>query len=558
MLSWLKIKNLALVEDAEIEFSSGLNIISGETGTGKSVIIGAISLLLGKRADKSTIRKGKERCELTACINLSQEIITLIKPFIEKHSISLDENDLLLRRVITPTSSRNYINDTNVTLSVLAELGEYLVDFHSPEHNYSLLKPFTQLELIDRFGNLEKLRNQCTDLYYKIKQTEKELEELESHLPDAIEAEYLRKIISDIDKVIPQLDEDVELSAKHKIAANAKDIVSLASNAKLTLYDSEESILDHFASLNREVGDLAKIDPENAEKFTCRIDAISNDIKELALDLESYASNIELDEYELTRLETRLSEITTLKRKYGPTIEDVLKSSVKAKERLGKLENFELIKQKIVNNLQQLNLNYMTIASELSNKRKDITHKFSEETKSKLAKLGFMKSDISVDFIEISPSTSGTDKIEFMFTANPGEAKHPLRKVASSGEISRVMLAIKTVLSHADNIPILVFDEIDANIGGEVANQVGSELQKLGKKHHVLCISHQPQVAAFANTHFSVSKEVKDDHRTHTAISKLDKNKRVQEIARMLGGGKAAIKHAEEIINGVCLSAEAR
>ncbi len=548
MLTWLKIKNLALVEDAEIEFTSGLNIISGETGAGKSVIIGAVSLLLGKRSDKSIIRRGEDRCELSAGVLLSPELKKHLTPILEYHSITLVDNELLLRRVITPSSSRNYINDTNVTLTVLAKLGEYLVDFHGPNHNLSLLKPSTQLELIDRFGNLVKLREKCAELYIEVKQTEKELEELQSQLPDAIEAEHLKRIINDVEKVSPQVNEDMELSATHKIAANAQNILSLTSNAKHLLYDAEDSLLNRFGALNRDLEDLIKIDSENGDKFTARVDVITEEIKELAFDLEAYASGTELDEYELVRIENRLNEITILKRKYGPTIENVMETLDKAKERLNKLDNFEGLKNNIEIKLAQINTAYTQTASELSKKREKVAEKFSETTKTKLNKLGFLKADISVNFQSYAPSLTGIDKIEFLFTANPGEEKLPLRKVASSGEISRVMLAVKTVLTNADNVPILIFDEIDANIGGEVANQVGLELQNLGKKHHVLCISHQPQVAAFANSHYSVSKTVSDDLRTFTKILKLTDKERILEIARMLGGGKAAQEHAKEII----------
>ena len=392
MLNWLKIKNLALVEDAEIEFTPGLNIISGETGAGKSVIIGAVSLLLGKRSDKSIIRRGETRCELSAGILLSPALKKHLAPIIEYHSIPLTENELLLRRVITLNSGRNFINDTNVTLTVLTQLSEYLVDFHGPNHNLSLLKPSTQLELIDRFGNLESLRKGCAELYNDIKVTEKELEELQSQLPDAIEAEYLKRIIGDVDKTSPMIDEDIELSAKHKIAANAQNIISLTSNAKYQLYDAEDSLLNRFGSLNRELEDLAKIDSDNADKFTVRINTITEEIKELAFDLEEYASGTELDEYELAHIEDRLNEVTALKRKYGPTIENVLDTSNKAKERLDKLENFEGLKNRIEQKFQQLNITFSGIASKLSKERKKSAHDFSEATKIKLNKLGFFKS----------------------------------------------------------------------------------------------------------------------------------------------------------------------
>ncbi len=548
MLTWLKIKNLALVEDAEVEFTPGLNIISGETGSGKSVIIGAVSLLLGRRSDKSVIRKDKKRCELSAVIQLFPPLKELVQPLFEEHCIPIIDDEILLRRVITPSSSRNYINDTNVTLTILARLSEYLVDFHGPNHNHSLTKPSTQLDLLDRFGGLEQKRSECADIYYQIRQKEKELNDLQAHLPDAIEAEYLRRIINDVKKVSPQPNEEEELSSKHKIAANAKNILSLASNTKYMLYDAEESILNNLAGLNRELNELTRIDPDNADKFTTQLDTITEEIKELAFDLEAYASNIELDEYELAELEERLSNIIALKRRYGPTIENVLESSEKAKERLNKLENFEGLKQDLQNNLNTLNQNYNKQALELRKKRKEVSKEFVTKTKEKLNKLGFLKADISVTFEEQSPSPTGTDKIEFQFCANPGEQEQPLRKVASSGEISRVMLAIKTVLSNADNIPILIFDEIDANIGGEVANQVGFELKKLGQKHHVLCISHQPQVAAFADSHYLVTKTIGNDHRTYSKVSRLADKERVTELGRMLGGGKAAEQHASKII----------
>ena len=549
MLTWLKIKNLALVENAEIEFTSGLNIITGETGAGKSVILSAISLLFGKRSAKSIIRKGNNRCELSAGIKLTSNLIKTLKLFFDENSINFTDDEILLRRVITPNSTRNFINDTNVTLSILGKLGDLLVDFHGPNQNQSLLKPAIQLQLLDRYGNLEQLRNKCSEYYSKIKKVKNDLSNLRSQLPDAIEAEYLKRIISEVDKLSPQPNEDKELSAEFEIAYNAKNIISIASQAKYLLYDAEESLLNQFAVLNKEVDSLVRIDEKNASVFIESIDDISTKIKDLAFDLEEYASGTELDESELNNLEERLGGITKLKRKYGPEIEDVLITADKARDRLDKLKNFENFKMELEFELEKLDSEYLTIADKLTLKRKKCSEKFSKSTVNKLIKLGFLKADISIDFQTIPPSTTGTDKIDYIFTANPGEDKLPLKKVASSGEISRVMLAIKTVLSNADEVPILIFDEVDANIGGKVATQVGNELRNLGKTHHVLCISHQPQVAAFGNSHFSVSKSVDSNNRTLTEILKLNTEEKVTEIGRMLGGGKAATKHAVEIIS---------
>jgi DNA repair protein RecN (Recombination protein N) len=548
MLQWLKIKNLALVEDAEIEFDKGFNIISGETGSGKSVIINAISLLLGKRADKTLIRTGKNRCELTAGILLSKKSKLTLKTFFEKNDIILEGNELLLRKVITPTSSRNYINDTSVTLNILNSLGSVLIDFHGPNQHQSLLKPALQLEILDRHGCIIELREECKNSYIKLKTAENELKELNQQLPDAIEAEHLRKIIREIEAVNLSEEEVDELTEQFKLASNSKEILQLTYEIKNILQDSEDSLLDKLNFVNKELFNLAKFDNKNSEEFIDRVTKISDDINELSIDLDTYSSNIEIDEEEYFLLEEKINNINSLKRRYGPTIENVNLTLKKAQEKIEKLDNFEALKAQLDNNVNILRSKYNSIAQKLSRDRKTNSKKFSTEAKNSLIKLGFLKADISVDFQPLSPSPTGIDKIEILFCPNPGEESLPLRNIASSGEISRVMLAIKTVLSDADNIPILIFDEIDANIGGEVAHQVGGELHKLATKHHVLCISHLAQVASFADSHFKVDKEVIGS-RTFSKIEKLNKEEQIKEIGRMLGGGKAAENHAKEMLS---------
>ena len=548
MLHWLKIKNLALVEDAEIEFDKGFNIISGETGAGKSVIINAISLLLGKRADKTLIRTGKNRCELSCGVSPTGKSVQNLKAFFKENDIVSEGNELILRKVITPTSTRNYINDSSVTLNILTKLGRELVDFHGPNQHHSLLKPSLQLEILDRYGNLGELKKECKKSYTEFKNAENELDELNQQLPDAIEAEHLRKIIREIDDVNPSEEEIDKLTEQFQLASNSKEILQIIYELKNILMDSENSLIDRFAHINRILFNLSKFDNKSSDEYTERITKISDEISELSIDLDDYTSNIEIDEQEYFLLEEKMNGVNSLKRRYGPTIEDVLNTLTKAQRKIEKLDNFETLKTQIENRVNKLKSQYKAIAEKLSGMRIKNSIQFSEAAKNALINLGFLKADISVEFQTQPPSLSGIDKIEILFCPNPGEDSLPLRNIASSGEISRVMLAVKTVLSDADNIPILIFDEIDANIGGEIAHQVGSELHKLAVKHHVLCISHLAQVASFADSHFKVDKEVIDS-RTFSKIEKLNKEEQIREIARMLGGGKAAENHARELLN---------
>ncbi|MCP4179115.1 MAG: DNA repair protein RecN [bacterium] len=547
MIEWLKIKNLALVQDAEIEFKTGLNIISGETGAGKTVIINAISLLLGKRTDKSIIRKNATRCDLSAGFKIAIEDKTKFTSFFDKYCLPITDENIIIRKVITPGSSRNFVNDINVTLPILNELRELLVDFHGPTEHQSLLKHSKQLEFLDTFGNLQSLKNECLILYQNINIIEKDIFELKDKLPDAIEAEYLKRLINEIESVSPEENEDEALNKKYNMAANSKNILELISNSYGQLYDSEESVFNTLTQLNRNFSDYLKIDSDGFTKFTENIYSLSEQVKELAYDMEDYSSNIDLDENELKSVEDRLNAISTLKRKYGPTISDIYISLKKAATKLEQLENFEYIQKELTKRLKDSNFEYNSLADKLSFHRKKVADEFVKLTIEKLHKLGFLKSDIAIKFDKIAPSPTGTDKIDIQFSANPGEQLNPLRSVASSGELSRVMLAIKTVLSNADSIPTLIFDEIDANIGGEIASQVGHELLLLGKQHQILCISHLAQVASFADSHYSVSKSVIDG-RTFTNINVLNKKNRVDELARMLGGSSMAKEHAKEML----------
>ncbi len=548
MIEWLRIKNLALIQDAEIEFKEGLNIISGETGAGKSVLINALSLLFGERADKNIIRSNEVKCELSATLKAPDYAAAEINKILNEYSIPIsDDREIVLRRVITQNASRQFINDVNVTLNILESLSNLLIDFHGPDQHQSLLKNNSILAMIDSFGKLSDNRAQCEKLYNTIRNTEEEIAKLEQSLPNQNEIEYYKHLVNEIKTTNPGETEDMNLNSRYDLAANCKNIIETATTAKNRLYDSEESVYNILGNINKKLSDISRLDPENATKFTDCISAIISQIKDLSYDLENYSSKIDLNPAEYAELEARLNLISGLKRRYGPTLKEVISNLHSAENKLYLYDNSASIRQKLSETLKDTKNEFMTVAKELSKKRKKTSETFIAETKDKLKLLCFLRSEMAATFSENQISPSGIDKLGIMFSANPGEKLSPLDSVASSGELSRIMLAIKSVFSAADKIPILIFDEIDANIGGEVGKEVGKELKRIGKKHQVICISHLPHVASFADHHFQVKKSIIEG-RTVTTISALSEQEKVLEISRMLGGGKAAKTHAKNIV----------
>ena len=550
MLNWLKIKNMALIESLDVEFDKGFNVISGETGAGKSILLGTIALLLGERADKGVIRSGTERCELAAGITVKKNIQNALLTALEQADIAFDTEscEIQLRRVIGKSSNRNYINDTPVTLQTLKNIGNFLVDIHAANEHQSLLNRGTQLDILDRFGKLDKLTGECRKLCKELNIMRAEREKTFANMPSSIEAEHLKMIVEEIKKVSPEPDEDEQLNVKHSLAANSKTILELSSRASMQLCDSEESIVDKLGEVYRDIQELAHIDSAKAEPLLTSCDQIVEEIRDLSYEIENYGSNIELDEQGFRDLENRLTDLQTLKRRYGPSLERVLIECEKAQERLLVYSDAEKMRDEFQKKEDNLLTKLKTVAKQLSKERKNAAKAFCRQVEDKLKVLGFLQAELDISFNETEPTERGMDRIEFLFSANPGEKIQPLRNIASSGEISRVMLALKTVLADADTIPVLIFDEIDVNIGGETANQVGKELLNLASNRQILCISHLAQVAACGQQHYAVVKTV-NSGRTTSTIKRLGKDDRVAEIARMLGASKAAQAHARELLS---------
>ncbi len=546
MLLWMKLKNLALVQEAEIEFAPGYNVISGETGAGKSVIMGGVALLLGARADRSAIRTGTDKCEISAEFQIPPYASGRIAAILEDAGLEM-EDSLLIRRVITPASTRNFINSVPVALPVLKALGELLIDIHAANENQSLIRPEEQLHTLDRFAalqpDLEKVRNAWNDL----KSAEKTQADFLETMPSASEAEDMRKEVTLIKKINPEPGEDSTLASRHTVAANARSVIEIASQVSAGLTEGDGSLFDRIADLRRILNDLDRYDPERAEDFIERMENISDAVSALSSDLIDRASEVELDEGEFMAMEERMRALQSLKRKFGPEIEDVLQYQAELEEKLDVFDNAEQMRCNQEKTVSEKKKIHASLCAELSGKRKNAAQKLVGLLTAETEKLGFAQAEFDITFSDAEPGPNGADHLQFLFSANPGVPLKALKDVASSGEISRVMLAVKTVLAEADEIPVLVFDEIDANIGGETAMQVGAEIAKLGDRKQIICISHLPQVVRLAQKHFLVSKST-DGTETRSRIDALDDAGRLAELARMLGGGNAALEHAKSLL----------
>ena len=549
MLNWLSVQNLAIVEEAEIEFGPSFNVITGETGAGKSVIMGALGLLLGNRADKSAIRAGADQCEISAGFTLSPGTLPKLRAFLADNAlVSADEPDgILVRRVITHSSSRNFVNGSAVNLNVLRAIASAMVDVHAANENAAILDPANQLDVLDRFAGLQDELDEVRQRWDMLCAVRREKDEFAASLPSPEEAARLRRDCEEIERADVHSGEDDELTARHDLAANSRSVIELASQVCGGLTDGEDSISQRFADCRRILRGLERIEPGKAEEFLNALDGAKEAVDELSSDLASFASEVEVDEQEFQEMEERMRLLQTLKRRYGPTLDDVLAHLERVRDRVAAFDDAELRRREFEKREDDALKAYRDAAAKLGEKRRAAAGKLEDALSKETRKLGFLKAAYQLEFSEAKAGPLGTDAVTFLFSANPGVPMIPLRDVASSGEVARVMLAVKTVLAAVDEIPILVFDEIDANIGGETACRVGEELALLGRYKQIISISHLAQVAVCADTHFRVAKHVADG-RTLSGIRRLDDAARVKEIARMLGGGDSASAHAEDML----------
>ncbi len=552
MLSYLKISNFALIESAELEFGAGFNVVTGESGAGKSILMGAVELLLGGRVDRGVIRTGCDRCTVAGVLAVPATLTAEVGAVLGTAEIPFDNDsgELQLRRVIGAANVRNFINDTPVSARLLGEVGRLLIDLHGANEQLSLSLPARQLELLDRYAGAESLRQNCLDCWHRLEALAAERREFEQRMPDEAEVSRLELLLEDIEKVNPAPGEDEALSARHKLGANARQVIESAGQLVEALTEGENSLADQLGGVYRKLTELARIDAGSTEPLLADCDGIQESVNALSEAISSLADKVELDPEELAAIETRLGEIFTLKRRYGPSLDEVLSARDAAQERLTLFRETRQHREEFSRREQALRGELQQAAQALSAHRRQAAVTFTGQVRGKLGAIGFAKCSLTAEFQTVDPGPNGMDRMELMFSANAGEEPQPLRRIASSGELSRLMLALKTVLADADSIPVVVFDEIDVNIGGETANRVGDELHSLGHHRQILCISHLAQVAARADRHYQVAKHT-ENGRTYSESIRLDAAGREREIARMLGGGNGALRHAHEILSGI-------
>jgi DNA repair protein RecN (Recombination protein N) len=550
-LTLLRIKNLALVEDLEWKLSPGFTVITGETGAGKSIIIGALQLLLGERADKGLIRTGADSC--TAEASFEGDDLERLNNGLEASGVEPCDGTLLLKRTLsTSGTNRQFVNGSPTTLAVLKSLGDDLVDLHGPHDHQSLLSPERQLRILDAFAHNQQVGIDYHIHYERLLSLQREHASLSTaETAREQELQRLRFQAGEIDAAKLDPKEEEEIEARYRRASNSKRLIELASGAATRLAEADDSALSQLAETQRLLRELEKIDPAAAELSSGHAAAVV-ELSEIARSLTQYAERLDLDPAQLASLEQRVSLFETLKRKYGGSIAEVIAHGERAAERIRQIENRDEELERLAREIETEKAAVQRAGQALHKLRAKAAPKLSQLVRQNLRDLGFRQSEFEATLTPLDqPDVNGFDAVELLFSPNPGEPLKPLRQIASSGEISRLMLAIKSSLAAQDAIPLLVFDEIDANVGGEIANAVGAKMRTLAADHQVLCITHLPQVAAAATNHFVVTKEVTGG-RTHSRLNEVTGKARQEEIARMLGGKTdSALKHAATLLKGM-------
>src|SRR5438093_803256 len=548
ILTLLRIRNLALVEGLEWQMGPGFIAVTGETGAGKSIIIGALQLLLGERTDKSLIRTGADLCAVEAVFSGNDR--QKFNPRLVEAGIEPSENDLIIKRSFSVSGgTRQFINSSPTTLSVLKNVGDELVDLHGPHDHQSLLSPETQLRLLDSFAHAEQQLAEYRTHYRQLQTLLAEHATLDTaETAREQEMDLLRHQITEIESAKLVAGEEEEIEKRYKLASNSKRLIELASGIANRLSEADDSVLAQLAETQRLLRELEKIDSSIAQFSSAHAAAVV-ELSEIARSLSAYAEKFDLDSEQLAALEQRVSLFETLKRKYGGSISDVIAFGERAAERMEKIEGRDAELERLAREIEDVRAQMNRAGEALRKLRVKAAPKLSENIRRNLRDLGFRQSEFEAKLSALEePRPNGFDSAELLFSPNPGEPLRPLRAIASSGEISRLMLAIKSALAAQDAIPLLVFDEIDTNVGGEIAHAVGAKMRTLGRDHQVICITHLPQVAATASSHFVVTKDVARG-RTFSDLHEVTGKARQEEIARMLGGkSESALKLAASLL----------
>jgi len=556
MLAELRIVNFALIEQLSLQFQSGFTVLTGETGAGKSLLIDAIALLVGGRASTDQIRSGEDEAQLEAAFVLS-DTHPLLQRLRLQEVINQNESELILRRVLSRSGRhRVYVNGNLCPLRVLEELGGTLIDIHGQHEQQSLLAAAKQLDALDGFGRLYELRGRYEQTYKGWKELQAQLDALHNDVVDRARREdMLRFQAQEIEQAGLLPDEEEQFSSERQRLVHVHRLRGLAHEAHVELQADEQAVLTRLGRIGRSLAELGQIDLAMGD---CEQIATESAIllKELARRLRDYSQRLEADPDRQAVVEDRLDLIQRLKKKYGGSIEAVMATGKRVQEELQLLDNHQERAAALTAQLDKEAHRLRMLAQQLSKKRTDAAKRMTTSVGAELAALKMEQAVFQVVVSTDEPlqglGPAGCDRVEFLLSSNPGEPPRPLSRVASGGELSRIMLALKTVLAEMDQVPVLVFDEIDTGVGGAVAAAMGTRLRKLGSFHQVFCITHLPQVASQAEHHVLVEKGL-DSQRTSTSVRVLKGMGREEEIARMLSGPaitKKVRETAAELIAG--------
>ncbi len=557
MLSLLKIQNIALIDELSLEFSDGLNLLTGETGSGKSIIVDSLSALTGERISSDLIKEGETSARIEGLFSLKANA-DLHEIFYES-GIELDDSeniDLIVRRELSSVGkNRIFVNNQLVTQSFLRKIGAFIVDIHGQGEQATLFNSSTHLEMLDEYAALESLREKSAEKYKKLFAVRREIESLREDEAQKLQLlDILQFQVDEIGKANLIAGEDATLEEEKRRLNNVEKLSALSEESYLLLYENEEATLTTLEKVSRRIKDLSEFESSFGE-YAEGLQTAQAVLEDLAFALRDFRGTLEFSPERLSEIENRLAEISRLKRKYGGTIETVLAHFAESSERLRNIETADLREAELRKELETARENYLKIARELHDKREKSARKFEKELEANLKAVSLEKARFEIRITanesdDKSFTAKGLDKIEFYFSANPGESVRPIAKVASGGELSRLMLILNTTTKLAEKSKTMVFDEIDTGIGGRVAEAVGLKLKELATRQQVLCVTHQPQVAALANHHFVVEKE-SQKNRTSIKVRELKETEKVEEIARMLTGAQiteTARQHAKEML----------
>lgn len=566
MLKSLYVKNYALIEEIGLTFASGLNILTGETGAGKSILIGALGLILGGRASADNVRQGSDKAIIEGTFTVDDN--ERARRLLESMDYDIEGDEIIVRREVTAKgTSRSFINDTPAPLNLIKDLGDYLVDLHGQHEHQLLLRPETHLSLLDNVGGLERLVADFSSAYMDLIASHHRLDELrqrEAQLREKLEFHQYQ--LKEIDGVNPQRGEDNQIVQELTILENSERIFEIASALHALLYEEENSVRDQLLRARNLIDQLVHIDPGFGEQRTECVSAISI-VEELAKYIQSYSAGIDFSPRRLEEMRERLLALNGLRKRFGGTLDAVLEHRERIAQEISLAENFDEEIEGLARDLDAKKRRAGELAAKLSQKRIEVARKVQRSIENVLKGLGIEKGKFVVHIeqseappiaansvlyngLSYAANANGFDKAEFFISTNLGEEPKPLARVASGGEISRVMLALKTILAKNDKLPLLIFDEIDTGISGRIASKVGAAMRDLADFHQIIAITHLPQIAAMSSNHYVVEK-IEQGKRTATLVRKLTMDEHTREVAKLMSGEvvtESSLQMARELI----------